>query len=52
MAKGPKNAAEAIAGWTKSPEHCKNMMNAQMKEMGVGRYNEYWAQELGAISPK
>ncbi|UYQ92799.1 CAP domain-containing protein [Chitinophaga horti] len=52
IAKGPKNAAEVIAGWIKSPEHCKNLMNGSMKEMGVGRYNEYWTQAFGVINTK
>lgn len=52
IAKGPKTAQEVIAGWIKSPEHCKNLMNGSLKEMGVGKYNEYWTQEFGVINPK
>ncbi|WP_295126169.1 CAP domain-containing protein [uncultured Chitinophaga sp.] len=50
IAKGPKDAAAVIAGWIKSPDHCKNLMNGSFKEMGVGRYNEYWTQEFGVIN--
>ena len=52
IASGPKTEVEVIKGWLGSPEHCKNIMGAQFKEMGVARAGNYWTQVLGAASGK
>lgn len=37
-----------IDGWLQSVNHCKTIMSAHYKEMGVGRSGQYWTQEFGA----
>jgi uncharacterized protein YkwD len=44
IASGQKNEQEVIAGWLLSPGHCKNIMNKNYKEMGVGRAGNVWTQ--------
>ncbi len=44
IANGYPSEEAVIKGWLKSPGHCKNIMNASIKEMGVGRSNNYWTQ--------
>ncbi len=34
-------------GWLNSEGHCKNIMNASFREMGVARVGGYWTQEFG-----
>jgi uncharacterized protein YkwD len=53
IASGPQNAAEAVAGWIASPEHCENLMDARFMESGVayaastsGPPRIYWVQEF------
>jgi uncharacterized protein YkwD len=53
IASGPENAAEAVAGWIASPEHCENLMDARFLESGVayaasssGPPRIYWVQEF------
>ncbi|MEJ7911918.1 MAG: CAP domain-containing protein [Chitinophagaceae bacterium] len=47
IASGYTSEKEVIAGWIKSPTHCKNLMNRLYKEMGVGRVGKFWTQEFG-----
>lgn len=35
-----------IRGWTESAGHCRNMMNADYKEVGVYRQDNYWVMVL------
>lgn len=35
VAAGAESAAEVVAGWERSPEHCRNLMDAGFTEMGV-----------------
>lgn len=44
IASGFSREADVLNGWLKSEGHCKNIMNANYKEMGVGRANGLWAQ--------
>ena len=37
-----------VDGWLKSPNHCRNIMNKNFREMGVARSGEYWVQDFGA----
>lgn len=37
-----------VEGWLKSVNHCRNIMNANFKDMGVARSGEYWVQDFGA----
>lgn len=47
IAFGQMNIDEVMAGWLKSPGHCKNLMNAQFKEIGVAEDHKYWVQDFG-----
>jgi uncharacterized protein YkwD len=54
IASGPTTAAEALAGWLASPEHCENLMDARFTDSGVafaatthGPPRIYWVQEFG-----
>lgn len=44
IAMGYQTEQQVIDGWIKSPGHCKNIMTARFKFMGVGRNNTYWTQ--------
>ncbi|WP_295128869.1 CAP domain-containing protein [uncultured Chitinophaga sp.] len=46
IAAGNITEQEVIAGWLKSPTHCKALMNAKVTETGIGRYSYFWTQEL------
>jgi uncharacterized protein YkwD len=56
IAAGPTTAAEAVAGWLESPDHCENLMDARFTDSGVGfaasTYGPpriYWVQEFGTL---
>lgn len=48
IGEGYKTEHEIIKGWLSSPGHCKNIMNKNYKEMGVGRAGLLWTQEFGS----
>lgn len=48
---GSRTAVQAMAGWLKSPGHCRNIMNPQHTHFGMAaavnpgsRYHTYWVQ--------
>ena len=45
--RGQNTEEAAIRGWMNSPGHCRNIMNPNYKEMGVGHVNSYWTMKLG-----
>jgi uncharacterized protein YkwD len=54
VAGGPETAAEVVDGWLASPGHCRNIMDRNFTEMGVGFATEerselliYWSQVFG-----
>jgi uncharacterized protein YkwD len=58
IAAGQKTPAEVVKAWINSPGHRENILNANVKEIGVGyfflandtgthNYNIYWTQKLG-----
>lgn len=47
IAWGQSSIDEVMDGWFKSPGHCKNLMNAQFKEVGVAENHKYWVQDFG-----
>lgn len=51
IAQGQMSIAEVMHGWLKSVGHCKNLMNAGFKEVGVARYDDYWVQDFGGREP-
>ncbi len=44
IVKGYPDAKAVVDGWIKSEGHCKNIMNGNFKEMGVGKSGAYWTQ--------
>lgn len=47
IASGPSKEEAVISGWLGSEGHCKNIMNAGFREMGVGRAANLWTQVFG-----
>lgn len=54
IAAGQTNAAEVVSGWMKSPEDCKNILNPDHTEIGLGHvsapsssHRYYWVQVFG-----
>jgi len=55
IAAGQQTATEVVASWLKSPGHCRNIMNPELHEIGVGvsvsqsnKLGIYWVQNFGA----
>ncbi len=48
IASGFSKEADVINGWLKSEGHCKNIMNGNYRDMGVGRANGVWTQVFAA----
>ena len=48
LAKGYSSEQAVIDGWLKSESHCKNIMGAVFREMGVARAGNYWTQEFAS----
>lgn len=46
IALGYPSANTVFQGWKDSAGHCKNMMNANFKEMGAARVGDYWTQDF------
>ena len=44
IAAGYTTVESVFDGWKNSPGHCKNMMGANYKFMGMGRVNRHWTQ--------
>jgi uncharacterized protein YkwD len=54
IASGPTTAAQAVAGWLESPDHCENLMDMRFTDSGVafaanthGPPRILWVQEFG-----
>lgn len=47
ISSGYPDPKAAFEGWKASPGHCRNMMAAYFKKMGVARRGEKWVQTLG-----
>jgi uncharacterized protein YkwD len=49
IAQGYPDPAAVMDGWMNSPGHCRNIMNPDTTELGVGYYGEdnYWTQVMG-----
>lgn len=48
IAKGYPTEEAVMTGWRNSEGHCKNIMGASFKEMGVGKVGDYWTQVFGS----
>lgn len=47
IAWGYTDVDAVVAGWLKSPGHCKNIMNGAYTEMGAAQAEEFWTQTFG-----
>lgn len=47
IAFGYPSAQEVVTAWMNSPGHRKNILDPNLKEIGVGFYNGYWTQNFG-----
>lgn len=45
IGKGYKDIPAAIVGWKESTGHCKQMMSAEVTEMGAAKVGVYWCQK-------
>ena len=48
IASGQTSELQVFNDWLKSEGHCKNMMNANFKEMGAARSGTFWTQVFAA----
>lgn len=44
-----ENVEKVIEGLKESPTHCRNMMSADFKDMGIAQRGSYWVQVFGRI---
>ena len=47
IASGYTTEQQVMNAWLASEGHCKNIMSANVKEMGAGREGNYWTQVFG-----
>lgn len=47
LASGQIDEVAVVNAWINSVEHCKNIMTANLKEMGVAKNGIYWTQKFG-----
>ncbi|PWG81651.1 CAP domain-containing protein [Pararcticibacter amylolyticus] len=47
IAWGQRSIKEVMEGWLKSEGHCRNLMNASFREVGISMENYYWVQDFG-----
>lgn len=52
IAAGQPTPTQVVDAWLKSAGHCKNIMNPQLRDLGVGRaaggsFGVYWTQDFG-----
>lgn len=47
LASGQIDEVAVINAWVKSESHCKNLMTANLKEVGIARNGIYWTQNFG-----
>lgn len=50
IAQGYMDEQSVILGWINSPGHCKNIMNGNFRDMGIGKAGNYWTMDLGRRS--
>lgn len=48
IAWGFSDAAKVVRAWQRSKGHCKNLLNPNYTEMGAGRSDDFWVQDLAA----
>ncbi len=51
LGEGQDSFEEVVRDWLQSPSHCKMIMNADMKEMGLSKRGRFWVQHFGTTMP-
>jgi uncharacterized protein YkwD len=49
IAFGQKTPQQVVTSWMNSAGHRQNILNANLKDIGVGYYNGYWTQNFGTL---
>jgi uncharacterized protein YkwD len=54
VATGQQTANEVVLAWLNSPGHCRNILEPEFKDMGIGMVidtagRSFWAQEFGKV---
>jgi uncharacterized protein YkwD len=49
IAFGQTTAQEVVTDWMNSAGHRQNILDPNLKEIGVGYYNGYWTQDFGTL---
>lgn len=52
IAVGYKSDLEVMHAWLASEEHCRMIMEPDIKEMGAARVGKYWVQNFSMTDPK
>lgn len=52
LGEGQETFREVVKDWMESPSHCRMIMNADMKEMGLSKRGRFWVQHFGTQMPK
>jgi uncharacterized protein YkwD len=47
IARGYPDEQSVMTGWLNSAGHCRNIMSANVNEVGMGREGNYWTQVFG-----
>ena len=47
IAFGQGTPSAVVSGWMESPWHCRNIMLADTRDVGVGFANRYWTSKFG-----
>ena len=47
IARGQRSPEHVVNSWMNSPGHCRNIMNPNYRDIGVGHKNGYWTMMLG-----
>ncbi len=47
IAYGYRTPEAVVEGWLNSPGHRANIMNCNLKDIGVGHFETYWTQNFG-----
>ena len=48
IAFGQRTIDQVVNEWMRSPDHCANIMNPDIRNMGVAKKGNYWVQDFAA----
>ncbi len=48
IAFGQRSIDQVVYEWMRSPSHCANIMNPDIKHMGVAKKGKYWVQDFAS----